>query len=113
MSLFYCLNGGTMPEELINFFKGIDAFQLIIGAGILVYCSKFLVKTLFPALSNLNEFLENLKGLEEIPQLKRDIEETKVKIGKMEKQLKELVESNILARGGELKIVEDEAGTPH
>lgn len=103
----------TMTDDVIVFLKSIDLFQLVIGLGILVYVSKFLVKTLFPALTKLNTFVDSLEGLEKIPKLEKDIAETKTKIVEMERQLKALVEGSLLPRVTDVavRITEGEGET--
>lgn len=92
-----------MPEELVKWLQSIDVFQLIVALGIIVYVVNMIFRKFLPSMGMLNKIVESVKDLpEDIPQLKKELAETKRKVADIEARLDSLVDGNLLPREKEL-----------
>lgn len=92
-----------MPVELQEWLQSIDVFQLIVALGIIVYVFNLVFKKFLPSMAMMNKIVESVKDLpEDIPRLKKELEETKKKVDNIEMRLDKLVTDNLLPREGEI-----------
>lgn len=93
-----------MTKELQEWLQSIDLFQLIVAIGIIVYIVNIVFRKFLPSMAAMNKIVESVKDLpEDIPKLKRELEETKEKVANIEKRLNKMVSDNLLPREEELE----------
>lgn len=93
-----------MPPELATWLQSIDLFQLVISAGIIVYIFNMMLKKFLPSMAMMNRIVDSVKDLpEDIPQLKKELAETKKKVADIEARLDSLVDGNLLPREKDLE----------
>lgn len=87
----------------MKWLQSIDVFQLIVALGIAVYVINMVFKKFLPTMGMMNKIVESVKDLpEDIPQLKRELEETKRKVANIESRLNKMVDDNLSPREKEL-----------
>lgn len=97
-------------DDVANWLKSIDLFQLAVVVFIVVYIFNFVLKKFLPSVATLNEIVNSVKDLpEDIPTLKLELEKTKKiaedardKAAAIEERLDQMVADNLLPREGEL-----------
>lgn len=92
-----------IPVELKGWLENIDLFQALVAAFIVIYIINVLFNKFLPSVALLSKMVDSVKDLpEDIPKLKKELEDTKKKVANIEARLDALVDDNLLPKEGEL-----------